>query len=297
MEMWFLSISNVEGTASISCFQLSWRCSAMIKHICWFLMKTGGWRWCINSLWGDWKICFPSWGDCRAAWTAFVLQGSSLHCLWLSVPQLCVSGCREELLSHYPLLWEKGEGYSGHRLMCQERHKTEGEVWPEWNCCSSGGLIPRLERLSTTWNEIMDTSLQLSLSKVPPFSLVSSCITETCASLEQLHPLSWWKVLTCVRNFCCCNTCSLSFSFQQRCAAAKLPIISIKQHQWLLKAEIYLFGFLTILQIPYLQIHSLSRLKIQDNKLFFFPKFFLCWGCETCWGLWFWHLTWGNTPV
>lgn len=56
------------------------------------------------------------------------------------------------------------------------------------------------------------------------------------------------------------------------CAAAKLHIIFIKQHQWLLKAEI-LFDFLTILQIPYLQNCSLSRLKIQDNKLFSLPKF------------------------
>lgn len=53
------------------------------------------------------KNLLSSWGDCRAAWTALVLQGSGLQCLWLSIPQLCVSGCKEELLSHYLLLWEK----------------------------------------------------------------------------------------------------------------------------------------------------------------------------------------------
>lgn len=144
------------------------------------------------------------------------------------------------------------------------------------------------------WNEGMDASLQLSLRKVSPFSPMSSCIAETCVPPEQLHPLSWWKALTCVSTSTA--TVHVVFPFQQMCAAAKLHIIFIKQHQWLLKAEI-LFDFLTILQVPYLQIRSLSRVKIQDNKLFSLPKFVLCWGRETCWGLWFWHLTWGNISV
>lgn len=169
-----------------------------------------------------------------------MLQGSSLQSLPLCPTALCVWVQRGAAVSLSPAV---GKGQSGHRLMCLERHKTEGEVWPEWKCCSSGGLIPRLERLSTMWNGAMNTSLQLSLRKVPPFSPVSSCISETCASPEQLHPLSWWKALTCVRTSTAIIPLVFPFHFSRGVLLPSylLFLSSSISDCWRLK--FYLFGF------------------------------------------------------
>lgn len=119
------------------------------------------------------------------------------------------------------------------------------------------------------WNEGMDTSLQLSLRKVSPFSPVSSCFREICACPEQLHPLSWWEALTCVSTSTATTPVIFPFHFSRDVQQPSYILFLSSKHQWLLKAEIlFVWFFLTILHVPYLQICSLSRLKIQGNKLF-----------------------------
>lgn len=102
------------------------------------------------------------------------------------------------------------------------------------------------------WSEGMDTSPQLSLS-------MSSCIRETCASPEQLHPISWWKALTCVSTSIATIPVVFPFHFSRGVQQPSyiLFLSSSISDCWRLK--FCLFDFLTILWVPYLQIRSLSR--------------------------------------
>lgn len=133
--------------------------------------------------------------DCRAVWTVFVLQGSSLHCLWLSVPQLCMSACREELLSHYPWCGKRVRVRVGTDLCVRKGTKQErcsqnatAVLLVAWSLDFKGSVPHEMKQWTRPFSYLWGTCL---------LSLWWAVALETCAFPEQLHPLSWWKALTC----------------------------------------------------------------------------------------------------
>lgn len=199
--------------------------------MCWFLMK---WRWCIPSLWEEFTFHLGTGLPLCCKALACTVSGSVSHSsVCLGAERSCCliipwCGKRAVVRVGTDLCVRKGtkqkERYG--------QNETAGFV-VAWSLNFKGSVPFEMKEwihpFSYLWGKCL-LSLLWSVASQRPVCPQSSYIPQLVESSDLCE------------HFHCYNTCSLSFSFQQMCAAAKLHIIFIKQHQWLLKAEI-LFDF------------------------------------------------------